>query len=234
MNFSKITAFLLDFDGTLVDSEPIHFAANAAAFLKYGHKIDEKEYYVHWSLLGESAAGEIHRHQLTGIDPETVKSEGAAIFRKLISEQPVRLLPGAAEFLETLSGKGYQAVIASNTPEDYVRRILEAAQLPLRIPVVGRRPGLRPKPFPDIFIAAMEEIRCTPAECLVVEDTIKGLRAAKAAGCRCAVVRSFRYPTDTEFPGADIIVPDLYALLKLIPDRLSVFDPCDPDADRFP
>jgi beta-phosphoglucomutase-like phosphatase (HAD superfamily) len=50
----------------------------------------------------------------------------------------------------------------------------------------------RKKPFPDIYIAAAEQIGLSPDECLVVEDAVSGIKAAKAAGCKClAVTTSF-------------------------------------------
>jgi beta-phosphoglucomutase-like phosphatase (HAD superfamily) len=57
----------------------------------------------------------------------------------------------------------------------------------------------RKKPFPDIYILAAERIGLTPAECLVVEDAVSGIKAAKAAGCKClAVLTSFQASDLTE------------------------------------
>jgi len=76
MDLSTLNGILLDFDGTLVDSEPIHFKANAHAFKEAGHQIDESEYYLHWSLMGAGAAGEIQRYGLKGLDAEKLKKKG--------------------------------------------------------------------------------------------------------------------------------------------------------------
>ena len=65
-----------------------------------------------------------------------------------------------------------------------------------RLPSLGRRPGLAKKPAPDIFLAAADAIGLSPADCLVIEDADKGLRAAQAAGTPCIILRT---PQNREF-----------------------------------
>ncbi len=214
-----VQGILLDFDGTLVDSEPLYYQANREAFRLYGHDILEEEYYYHWSLLGESAQGEVHRYQLTGVDLNRVKKVANDNFRQLIDEHPIPLLPGARSILIELPKRGYPTVIASNTPADHIQRILSRVGLTdIPVPIIGTEPGLRPKPFPDIFLKAVNWLGVKPAECLVIEDTVKGLRAAKSAGIPCIIVRYSRYP-EISWEGAEAVISNLNELLTLLPDR---------------
>lgn len=216
MELNNVRGVLLDFDGTLVDSEPIHFKANSRVFLEEGHVIDEEEYYRHWSLLGEGPVGEIARHGLKLTDIDDLRSRSRTIFMELLESEPVRLLPGAREVLEQLPGKGYQTVIASNTPEDLIHRMLSRAGIDsCPVPVIGARPGLRGKPHPDIFLAALDTLGLERTQCVIVEDTVKGLKSALAAEIPCLMVKYSHYPPfDTT--GAVGILDSLWDLLDLL------------------
>ncbi len=217
MDFNDIRGVLLDFDGTLVDSEPIHFKANSRVFFEEGHVIDETEYYIHWSLHGEGPAGEIQRHGLNLTDIDDLRRRSRTCFLELLESEPVRLLPGAKDLLETLPRRGYRTVIASNTPEDLIHRMLRRAGIdPCPVPVIGARPGLRGKPHPDIFLAARDTLNLHNSQCLIVEDTVKGLKSALAAEIPCIMVKYPRYPVfDTT--GAVGILNSLEELLDRLP-----------------
>jgi beta-phosphoglucomutase-like phosphatase (HAD superfamily) len=66
--FEKAKAIIFDFDGVLADSEKYHFITYSEVFARYGHTIDETEYYKYWTSLGLGARGEIERHNLD-LDP---------------------------------------------------------------------------------------------------------------------------------------------------------------------
>lgn len=190
----RYKGIIFDFDGTLVDSEPLYFRANQAAFQHYGHRIDEQEYYHHWSLLGAGIQGEINRHSLEGIDIDCVRAESRCIYRQLIESESAPLFPYAKEILTQLPALGFKTVIASNTSKDLILTILSRAGFPEPpVPIIGGD-GLRPKPAPDIFVAACKQLQLAERHCLVLEDTDKGVRAARAAGVPFAVIRSAHYP----------------------------------------
>lgn len=185
---------ILDFDGTLVDSEPFYFRANRDAFAVFGHTISEQEYYHHWSLMGFGIAGEIGRYKLEGIDRDLVRTLSRENYRRIVETEPIPLLPYARELLSRLPAIGFPAIIASNTPLDIIRCILKRAGFTYDpVPIIGGE-GLRPKPEPDIFNAAVDRMGLEKKRCLVLEDTDKGVRAARAAGIPFAVVHCPLYP----------------------------------------
>ena len=216
MQIHASTCFLIDFDGTLVDSEPIHLKANSEAFAAFGHRMDPDEYYRHWSLLGEGPAGEIARHRLTHIDEKTVRAMGRESFARLIHSEPIPLLPGAREFLDCLVTHRFEAVIASNTAPDFIRIMMDRAGIgDCPIPVIGGRDGLRGKPYPDIFLEAIQFLGRLPADCVAIEDTLKGLKAAQKAGVACVVVPSIRYPV-VEYTGAVAVFSGLNDIVDIL------------------
>jgi HAD superfamily hydrolase (TIGR01509 family) len=208
---------LVDFDGTLVNSEPLYFQAFSEVFQAYGHTIDKDEYYLHWSLMGEGSRGEIQRHGLTGIDPERVKQDGLNRFKSLSQINPVPLFPGAEDILIELPARGYRVIIASNSSPDVIRDILTRNGLQdLDIQITGSSRERRGKPHPDIFLAALKHVNLTAEQCVVIEDTLKGLEAATAAGIPCFIVKSSHY-ADVPFPGAIAVVNNLFEILELLP-----------------
>ncbi|MBN1551577.1 HAD family phosphatase [bacterium] len=210
---------LIDFDGTLVDSEPIHYQANAKAFREIGHSVDPQEYYYYWSLLGESFQGEIKRHQLENVNVEVLKEKSNRYFNQLCEENIIPLMPGALAFIEEIQRRGIQFIIASNTPTAKIQRILSKTQLrKFTIPAVGNDGKLRNKPFPDIFLAAAERLKLKPVECVAVEDTVKGLNAALNADITCIIIKSHRYDYRTiSFKGAHSVFNSLMDYTEAIP-----------------
>lgn len=206
---------ILDFDGTLADSEPLYYQANRRAFLEFGHAIDETEYYHHWSLLGEGSAGEIERHGLTAVDGDGVRSLSRKFYREQVNTCTVPLFPGAREVLTQLPANGFQTVIASNTDRVIIEKILEQngfREIP--VPVIGGD-GLAPKPAPDIFLRAQSALKLPKSNCLILEDTDKGVRAARRAGIPFAVIHSRLYP---DYSPGDAVAkfPDLHAFLTFL------------------
>ena len=198
----KLRGIILDFDGTLVDSEPWYFRANRDAFAAFGHKLDEQEYYHHWSLMGAGIHGEIERHGLEGIDTDRVRAVSRENYRHIVETETIPLMPYARELLTNLPALGFRVIIASNTSEDLIRSILSGAGFnAIPVPIVGGD-AFRPKPDPAIFLAAAQQTGLDKRQCLILEDTDKGVRAARAAGIPFAVIHC---PLYSEYSPEDAI-----------------------------
>ena len=106
----------------------------------------------------------------------------------------------------------------SNTHPDWIRAILDQHNLTAYFSkICGRYPGTRSKPAPDVFLQALQEIDHPPEDCLVLEDTLKGVQAAQAAGLRVCAIRN-RYNQDIPFP-TECLFPSHQHLL----DTLTTF-----------
>ncbi len=215
-------AVLFDFDGVLVDSEACWFDATARAFAPHGHTLDRPGYNRHWVQRGAGLAGEIARHRLP-LD---------AAARAALSRRRKRLYSAAAasgavpviapvwEALAAWSSAGRPCAVASNSDEDDMRAIAAAAGRGFPCPWTGRRPGLRGKPSPDIFVHAAGMLGVPPAGCVVIEDTWKGLRAARAAGMIGVAVRTAT-ATGDDLADAAAVAPDHAALVSALLDVLA-------------
>lgn len=218
MHTHSYKGIIFDFDGTLADTEPLYYKANYDAFKLFGHHIDEHEYYHYWSLLGQGLQGEIDRYGLDSIDTGTVKSIAVDNYRRIVQSHPVLLFPHAKDLLTMLPAKGFRLVIASNTSQDLINRILTRSGIQTTTVHVVGGDTFKPKPAPDIFLAALHLLGVDRDRCLILEDTDKGVRAARAAGIPFAVVHSRLYP---EYNPGDAVgkFPDLLAFYRFLTEK---------------
>ena len=188
--WARAQALIFDFDGVLADSEPFWRDTYNEALRPYGVAVPPEEYYEFWSSKGEGLEGQIRRHGLRGLDIPAIEAAQRRAYRAAADAERIPLFPEAPELLRRLTapGAGRPLVIASNTDREVVEHLLRAGVAP--VPPVTGGDGLRPKPAPDIFMKAAEHLRLPPAATLVVEDTEKGIRAARAGGFPVLLVRN--------------------------------------------
>lgn len=196
---------IFDFDGVLVDSERFHYLAYNAVFQKYGHTIDETEYYKYWTSLGLGPKGEVERHRLS-IDPAAIRREKRPIFSDYCRTGIIRFFPEARELVDRLWRAKKTLAIASGTMGSDIEAILLNEGVRDRFAsVVGSDTVAALKPAPDILHKVLDDVGASAREAVVVEDAEKGVGAAIAAGVPVVVVRT-KETRAIEFEGADLIL----------------------------
>jgi beta-phosphoglucomutase len=212
-----LRAAVFDFDGVIVDSEPLHFRSLHDALLTEGVEITREEYWEH--LLAHDDAGSIRRafeRRGVPLDParlgrvERVKVER---FAELIPEIPV--FPGARDVIGTL-GDELPLAIASGARREEVEAILAGIGLRDAFEaVVGAQDAPRTKPDPAPYLEAARRLGAcapglAPTECVAFEDSVPGLMSALAAGMRVVGV-AHSYPAE-KLRSAHRVVASLAAL----------------------
>ncbi len=195
-------AIFWDFDGTFCDTEGIHFRAYREAFRQFGHEVRESEYYLRFTHIGNGVAAESEAYGLD-VDPSLISQLKKQDYARRIEAGEARLFPEILETLDVCRSLGVFWLVASNSPEEEIRRILRLAsdepsalQRQLIPPgadtltVLGVTPQLEKKPAPDLFLESLRVAGVTAEKALVVEDTQKGLFAAAAAGIDAIWVRT--------------------------------------------
>jgi HAD superfamily hydrolase (TIGR01509 family) len=127
------------------------------------------------------------------IDPEKDKARTYALYLDIIKGH-LKALPGVVDFVGECRRRGLKTAVASSADEVKVLGNLNEIGLPASTfdVVVNGSQVARKKPAPDIFLEACRRLGLDPVHCLVVEDAVAGVAAAKEAGCRClAVTTSF-------------------------------------------
>jgi beta-phosphoglucomutase len=190
-----IRAIIFDLDGTLADTEPLHFAAFNEVLRPEGIEIAREEYFTR--LIGYddrdcfTVVMREHGRDVDAAGLAALVARKAVVYQKLIAEREV-LYPGAAEFVRRCAER-FPLAIATGTLRIEAEMILQRAALKeLFVDVVVAEDVEHGKPAPDIFITALGRLGfilrsrppIEPSECLVIEDTAAGLRAARAAGMR--------------------------------------------------
>lgn len=201
---------LLDFDGLLADSEPFHYLAYNEVFERYGHTLDRDEYWIEFTGKGKGINGEIERHNLKlDATPEEMRQQKFDVYSRYCQSGEIKLFPEAKELAEKLRSS-HKVIIASNSWEYDIRAILKNADANgLFDKIIGKDPdNLREKPYPDIFLKAAAELGLPPSQCIVLEDALKGLTAAKKAGAFCVIIRN-PLNQNCDFSGADCVLPSL-------------------------
>jgi len=199
---------LFDMDGVLVDSEEYIFEAAKMMFAEHGI-IVKPEDALPFVGTGEnryiSGIGETNGFI---VDIERDKARTYAIYGE-ITKGKLNALPGVHAFIEQCKGKGLKIAVASSA--DRVKIAINLHEIGLSADtfeaIISGEDVERKKPFPDIYLLAAQKIGLSPHDCVVVEDAVSGVAAAKAAGCKCLALTT-SFPSE-KLQQADWIVKDL-------------------------
>lgn len=178
-----LKAILFDMDGVIIDSEPLHARAAINALQKFGISLTSEFCY---SFIGSTAKHMLEvikeKWQLSASIEELMEANQNAK-KELVMQEGYPPIPYVRELMEALYRDGYRIAIASSSPMDEILDTVQRLQLSGFLhKIVSGMQVAHPKPAPDIFLAAARELSVLPSECLVIEDSTNGLRAAKAAG----------------------------------------------------
>ncbi len=205
------SAILFDNDGVLVDTEGLYFRANREILATIGVALDEVAYV---ALFLRTGRGAWHLAEALGHDDEAVRALRAARDRRyveLVTEAGAAVrMPRALEVVAALAERYRLAIVTSAEPEPFARTHAGTGLLPYFDVVLTRDCYQRSKPDPEPYQCAVERLGVSPAQCLVIEDSRRGLDAARAAGIACWVIPSGLTARES-FEGAAAILPDLGA-----------------------
>lgn len=189
----RLRGVVFDMDGVLVLSEPILARAAARMFAEKGYDVRHEEFHPFIGMGEDRYLGGVAEARGIPFDAPVDKARTYDLYLDLIRGH-LAPLPGVLEFVAACRGKGLKTAVASSADGVKVRGNLREIGLPYESfdAVVDGTMVARKKPDPSIFREACRRLGLDPASCLVVEDAVAGVAAAKAAGCRClAVTTSF-------------------------------------------
>ncbi|MBP2402049.1 HAD family hydrolase [Streptomyces syringium] len=186
---SALQAVLLDMDGTLVDTEGFWWDVEVAVFAELGHQLlEEYRQVVVGGPMTRSASFLI---QATGA--KIAVTELTVLLNMRFSEmigQGVPLMPGARRLLAELAAHGVPTALVSASHRHIIDRVLLTLGAENFALTVAGDEIARTKPHPDPYLEAAARLGVDPARCAVIEDTMTGVTAAEAAGCRVLAVPS--------------------------------------------
>lgn len=222
----EMQALIFDVDGTLAETEEAHRRAFNDAFAAAGVPW-------HWDapryleLLAVAGGRERIRHYLQIFQPHvfgqsdldaliaTIHADKTLRYAQRVEAGEVALRPGVERLLDEAGQAGLRLAIATTTSLKNVNALLRATLGPAgreRFEVIGAgEQAAAKKPAPDIYCWVLDRLGLPPEECLAIEDSSNGLRAASGAGIATVITRSL-YTQSDNFEGAIAIIDNLEAV----------------------
>src|SRR2546423_6278855 len=214
---SQIRAVIFDLDGVLADSEPWWNQIDAKLLAEYG--VNYRGEY-HREVLGVSypLAADFYKKAF-GI---TAPTEEMMKRREMIATEffadRVGLFPHAKEVLQELQEMNVRLALATSSVGASARPFLDRHQIAKFFEVIVTGDEIeRGKPEPDIYLRTAEQLAVAPRDCVVIEDSLSGIAAAKAAKMRIAAIPDRRFVDPREYEKeADYLLNDLCEIPALV------------------
>jgi HAD superfamily hydrolase (TIGR01509 family) len=211
-----VSAVIFDMDGLMFDTERLAREAWRRAFGERGYTLDDDVYL---TAVGRTAEGAC-RVFADAFGPDLpiadVEAAKARYLREMLAPGPP-LKNGLLDLLDGIEALGLPTAVASATAGVEVERRLAAAGLSGRFAAVaGGDEVAHGKPDPDLFLLAGRRLRARPAECVVLEDSEAGIRAAAAAGMMPLMVPDLVEPSPATRVLAAAVLPSLTEALAVI------------------
>ncbi|MGH9375578.1 MAG: HAD family hydrolase [Terriglobia bacterium] len=196
-----LRAIIFDFDGVIVDSEPVILELTQQMAAREGWNLSAGEYYRDYLALDDRGIVEhlFHSHGKQ-LDPERrneILEWKIAAYRQAI-RNGLPTVPGAVKFVERCRSSGYHLAIASGSLREEVEHLLKKAGLREYFSALATAEDSESsKPHPGVYLKAVGGLqrlsvflkkRLEPEECLAIEDAPAGVDAAHAAGLKCLAV----------------------------------------------
>jgi len=211
-----VRAVLWDMDGTLVDSEELHWISWRETMAKEGIAITHDQFVASFGQRNDST---IPRWLGAGAAPERIEKISFAkdeLYRSLVRKHGIAPLPGVGAWVRKLHEEGWLQAIASSAPRANVEVVLDTLASASRFQaIVSAEDVRRGKPDPEVYLTAASRLGASPGRCVVVEDAEAGIEGARTAG-----MRSIGVSHNGKRLAADVVVHSLDILDSNAFDKL--------------
>jgi beta-phosphoglucomutase len=175
-------AVIFDLDGVLIDSFHAHYESWQEVAAEHGVVLTEEDFARTFGRTSrEIIASSWAVRDLTDARVREIDDRKEARYREIIAHD-LPVMDGACELLQALRAAGFRIGVGSSAPPENVFLALERIGRGLFDSVVHGRDVLHGKPDPEVFLLAAARAGAPPARCVVIEDAVPGLEAARRAG----------------------------------------------------
>lgn len=203
---------IFDMDGLLIDSEPLWMSTEIELLHEiYGVAISVTDLRTWQGTSARDFCNSMARlHAGQGVEAGVLLDALLNRMGQKIVSSP--LMPGAVEIIDWLTERSVKLAIASSSPRGFIEAVIHKYSLPISVFASGTEVP-RSKPHPAVFELAADRLGAQPYQCLVWEDSLNGVIAAKAAGMQVVAVPDPAYPVLARFAIADRIHRTLHESL---------------------
>lgn len=210
-----IRAAIFDMDGLLIDSEPFWQQAEAESFGAVGLKLSHSDLCETVGMRIDEVVSYWLQRRPWDIGRHPPERLSCRIIDRLIElvEQHGEPMAGVPSALALCQDLGLRLALASSSPMRIIEAVLNRLRMRKQFEIVHSAEfEARGKPDPAVFLTAASRLCVPPGQCVALEDSIMGLRAANAAGMRCIMVPDPRLRNDPALGAADLVLGTLAEL----------------------
>jgi beta-phosphoglucomutase len=195
---------IFDLDGVLVDTGPFHKQSWYDLAAKEGLDMSDELFYSTFGMQNYKIIPILVGRQVPAEEIERMSEWKEQRYRELIADK-LELMEGARMLLEDLKGNGFLLAIGSSAPRANLDVVLKCCNICDYFDACVTGEDVRSsKPAPDTFLKAAEKLKLPPQRCVVVEDSVPGVQAGKAAGMAVVAITTTRRRLDLK--DADMII----------------------------
>jgi len=206
----KHKAVIWDMDGVIVDTARYHLKAWQEVFRKRGVNFTEADFRRTFGQRNDTIIKTVLGREVSQEEMNAIAKEKEESFRRSI-EQKLKPLPGVIELMTSVKERGFQMALASSAPIENIQLVSQTLGISDCFEsIISDKDVTEGKPNPQVFLLAAERLGVGPRDCIVIEDAVAGVTAAKRAGMYCLAVTS-THPRQS-LMAADLVVDTLEAI----------------------
>jgi len=203
-----------DNDGVLVDTERLYFRASQEALGRIGISLEDRQFASLSLVKGRSIFDLAEQQGHSKKTLQRLRNWRNRRYSELVNSHDT-VIPGVRDSLRQLFGKLGMAIVTSSRRDHFEIIHSRSGLLPYFDFVLTREDYQRTKPSPEPYLLALRKSGLSPDQCLVVEDSPRGLAAAKAAGLTCWVIPGFQ-SSPRDFTDADRIFDNISEIAAVL------------------
>jgi|GEM_PF-75247 len=211
---AMIKGIFWDNDGVLVDTESLYFQASAEVLDRIGVHLSREDFIETSLVKGQSVLDLAREESLPAGGMTALRRRRDELYCTLL-QQGVKAMAEVENTLRQLHGKVAMAIVTSCRREHFDLIHRSTGLLKFFDFILTREDYTHSKPHPEPYLAALARSGLSPGECLVVEDTERGLLSATGAGIRCLVVPG-ELTRENDFSAADRVLQDIREVASFI------------------
>jgi len=210
MSDGSLEAILWDLDGVIADTGDYHYRAWGDIFKEKGATFTREDFMRHFGQRHDTIIKFALGDDIPPDEFERITERKQREYRRLVTGH-IKPLPGAVELIKSLNDHHIKTAIASSAPLENIEIIIRGLGIEECFQAIACGTEVTEgKPSPQIFLLAAEKLGVEPGNCVVIEDAIAGVTAAKEAGMKCIAVTN-SHPISS-LKKADLIVSTLGAV----------------------
>ena len=215
-----LEGIIFDLDGVIVNTVPLHFKAWKQMFNEYGKKFSFKDYKQKVDGIPRMSGARAVLSDLSQEELNEAAAKKQGYFLEFLKTEGIKVYSSTINFIKVLRKNNYRVAVISSSKNCLF--ILEKTNLVNLFDVIITGNDIkRGKPNPDVFLLAAEKLNLNPKNCIVFEDAVLGVEAAKNA--KMKVVGIDRYHKPERLKEADLIINDLKEIS--LPKIKELFNP---------